>query len=91
MVGEQYMRIVQHSITINLAESLDAKSFQEHERINKEAFDRVIKLINNEISKLESDNPHLSSIPTPNNNTIAILRRKRKWKILLPVFIERAL
>lgn len=72
MVGEQYMRIVQHSITINLAESLDAKSFQEHERINKEAFDRVIKLINNEISKLESDTPHLSSIPTPNNNTIAI-------------------
>ena len=66
------MRIVQHSITINLAESLDPKSFKEHELINKDAFDRVIKLINNEISKLESYNPHPSSIRTPNNNTIAV-------------------
>lgn len=66
------MRIVQHSITINLAESLDPKSFQEHERINKGAFDRVKKLIDDEIARLESYNPHLSSIPTPSNNTIAI-------------------
>ena len=56
------MQIVQHPITINLAESLDAKSFQEHERINNNAFNRVKELIDRLFLQI-SDFTLLSPLP----------------------------